>query len=62
MKNVLVFRDYLFFESEEYFKKILYFLDILGIKYEVDYLLVRGLDYYDEVVYEFMFLDKNVGV
>lgn len=62
MKNVLVFRDYLFFESEEYFKKILYFLDILGIEYEVDYLLVRGLDYYDEVVYEFMFLDKNVGV
>lgn len=61
MKNAPVLREYLSSESEEHFKKTLHLLDILDIKYEVDHSLVRGLDYYDEVVYEFMSLDKNAG-
>ena len=39
-------------ESEERFKKILSYLDYLDVDYEIDEKLVRGLDYYDYMVYE----------
>lgn len=39
-------------ESREYFKKVCKHLDWLGIKYEIDPFLVRGLDYYVHTVFE----------
>ena len=45
--------DYLSEASKERFNTILDALDELGIPYEVDEGLVRGLDYYSETVYEF---------
>lgn len=44
--------DYLNEESREYFEKMLQALDALGIEYEIDERLVRGLDYYTHTVFE----------
>ena len=45
-------RDYLSEKSKKYFKKIEEYLKSLNIDYEIDDNLVRGLDYYDELVFE----------
>ncbi|MBR2760315.1 MAG: histidine--tRNA ligase [Solobacterium sp.] len=45
-------RDYLNEESREYFRRVLEALDALGIAYEIDDRLVRGLDYYTHTVFE----------
>ena len=45
-------RDYLNEESREYFRRVLESLDALGIAYEIDDRLVRGLDYYTHTVFE----------
>lgn len=44
--------DYLNEESREYFDRVLAALDGLGIPYEIDDRLVRGLDYYTHTVFE----------
>lgn len=44
--------DYLSEESKARFNKTLSILDDLGVDYEIDDGLVRGLDYYSEVVFE----------
>ena len=54
IKNSPKISDYLGEESEAYFKELLECLDSLEIKYEIDETLVRGLDYYDYAVFEFM--------
>ncbi|WP_243386213.1 histidine--tRNA ligase [Bacillus kexueae] len=46
--------DYLNEESKQYFEKVLYYLDQIGIQYEVDANLVRGLDYYNHTAFEIM--------
>lgn len=45
-------KDYLTEKSQERFKKTLQYLDDNGIKYIIDDNLVRGLDYYSEIVFE----------
>jgi histidine--tRNA ligase len=45
-------RDYLSEKSKKYFEKIEEYLKSLNIDYEIDDNLVRGLDYYDELVFE----------
>ena len=45
-------RDYLSEKSKKYFEKIEEYLKSLSIDYEIDDNLVRGLDYYDELVFE----------
>ncbi|NMA50295.1 MAG: histidine--tRNA ligase [Mollicutes bacterium] len=47
--NVL---DYQSKESQARFKDVLQYLDYLDVDYEIDSNLVRGLDYYDYMVYE----------
>lgn len=47
--------DYLNEESKKYFADVLSLLDEQQIPYEVDDTLVRGLDYYSHVVFEFHF-------
>lgn len=54
LKNAPSIVDYLNNESKEYFNNFLKTLDYLGIDYEVDYSLVRGLDYYTDTVFEFI--------
>ncbi len=44
--------DYLNEESKAYFARVLAALDAMGIAYEVDDRLVRGLDYYTHTVFE----------
>jgi len=39
--------------SKKHFKEVLEHLDQLGIEYEIDHRLVRGLDYYSHTVFEF---------
>lgn len=51
--------DYLNDESKEYFKKVLDLLDEESIPYEVDETLVRGLDYYSHVVFEYHFITED---
>ena len=46
--------DYLDDESREHFSQLCALLDNLGIKYEVNQKLVRGLDYYNKTVFEWV--------
>ena len=48
-------------ESSEYFEKVKKYLDLLGIPYEVDDRLVRGLDYYTDTVFEVVSTDEASG-
>ena len=52
VKNAPKLSDYLNDESKEYFQRVLNALDALGIPYEIDNRLVRGLDYYTHTVFE----------
>ncbi|MEK4426241.1 histidine--tRNA ligase [Solibacillus sp. FSL K6-1523] len=53
--------NYLTESSSEYFTKVKSFLDILGISYEVDPNLVRGLDYYNHTAFEIMITGDGFG-
>ena len=46
--------DYLSDESKAHWDTVLQSLDALGIRYEIDHTLVRGLDYYTRTVFEFV--------
>ena len=52
--------DYLDQETKENFNRILGMLDQLDIRYVIDNDLVRGLDYYTGVIFEFMVEDKSI--
>ena len=54
LKNVPKISDYLSKESKERFEKVKEYLSILDINYEVNESIVRGLDYYDENVWEYI--------
>ncbi|GAB3070897.1 histidine--tRNA ligase [Salinicoccus sesuvii] len=54
VQNAPVIYDYLNEESKNYFEEVRQNLDALGIPYEVDYNLVRGLDYYTHTAFELM--------
>ena len=51
--------DFLCEECKEHFENLKSSLDIIGIKYEVDSSIVRGLDYYTKTVFEFV--DEEEG-
>ena len=46
-------------ESRNRFETVLKELDMLGVEYEVDFCLVRGLDYYTDTTFEF--ISKDLG-
>lgn len=58
LKNAPKTIDYLNEESKERFEKVLKYLDILDVDYEVNPRIVRGLDYYDHTVFEVVSLDN----
>lgn len=49
-------QDYLTESAKDYFETVLRILEESGIEYQVDDSLVRGLDYYSHVVFEFHYL------
>lgn len=53
--------DYLNDESKAYFETVKSKLDDLDIQYEVDYNLVRGLDYYTHTAFELMSDSEGFG-
>ena len=52
LKNAPKTLDYLNDESRDRFEKVQEFLDIMGISYEINPSIVRGLDYYNHTVFE----------
>ncbi|WP_096270680.1 histidine--tRNA ligase [Paucisalibacillus globulus] len=61
MKTAPSILDYLNEESKEYFEQVKHYLDLMGIEYEVDSNLVRGLDYYNHTAFEIMSEAKGFG-
>lgn len=53
--------DYLDDYSTKYFEKVKKLLSDLGIKYEIDNEMVRGLDYYTHTIFEIMSDSKAFG-
>jgi len=49
-----VIGDYYTEESKRFFGEVLEFLDLTGVKYNVNPRLVRGLDYYSHTAFEFI--------
>lgn len=54
MKNAPKINDYLTDEAREYFNDVVNTLKSFDIDFDVDYNLVRGLDYYTDTVFEFI--------
>ncbi|MFB1080570.1 histidine--tRNA ligase [Jeotgalibacillus sp. JSM ZJ347] len=54
IENAPSLKDYLNEESQSYFEKVKRYLDVMGIEYELDPNLVRGLDYYNHTAFEIM--------
>ncbi|GIW66242.1 MAG: histidine--tRNA ligase [Candidatus Parcubacteria bacterium] len=61
-KNAPNLINYLCKECENHISKVLEYLDILEIKYEIDHLLVRGFDYYTKTVFEIFFIESNKAI
>ncbi|MHA8137728.1 histidine--tRNA ligase [Lactobacillaceae bacterium Scapto_B20] len=53
--------DYLTDDAKHHFEQVQTLLDSLGIKYEVDPEIVRGLDYYNHTIFEIMANSKAFG-
>jgi histidyl-tRNA synthetase len=53
--------DYLNDESRHYFEKVQMYLTKLGVEFEVDPRLVRGLDYYNHTAFEIMSNAEGFG-
>ena len=50
--KAVITSDFVCPECHEHFESVKKYLDVLGIKYSVNKLLVRGLDYYNRTVFE----------
>ena len=61
MKNAPKIKDYLNEESKKHYENLKHYLDIMNIEYEVDYNIVRGLDYYTHTVFEVVADIKDFG-
>lgn len=53
--------DYLNESSKQHFEKVKQYLDAMGIEYEVDPNLVRGLDYYYHTTFEIISVQEGFG-
>lgn len=59
-KNAPIILDYMCEECDSHFAKVKEYLDILGIPYEIDPGIVRGLDYYTKTIFEIVTPDFTV--
>lgn len=55
----VIYGDFIYEDCAEHFNQLKSYLDALGIKYTVNKLLVRGLDYYNRTVFEIK--SNNLG-
>ena len=60
IKNAPKINDFINSNSKNEFTKLLNHLDNADIKYEIDNSLVRGLDYYNDLTFEFVTTDNVV--
>lgn len=60
-KTAPVIRDYVCDDCKIKFNNVLELLDTLNISYQVNDRLVRGIDYYTNLVFEFIDQDKTLG-
>lgn len=58
-KDAPVALDYLCDDCRDHFERVKQYLDDMGIRYEIDTGIVRGLDYYTKTVFEFV--SGNIG-
>lgn len=61
VKNAPSVLEYLDEESSTHFEQVKDMLDLLEIPYEIDSNMVRGLDYYNDTIFEVMTNDPNFG-
>ncbi len=61
-QNAPTILDYLCDECKEHFENVQKLLKELGINYEIDSTIVRGLDYYTKTVFEFISEDDGLTV
>ncbi|MFC4411029.1 histidine--tRNA ligase [Chungangia koreensis] len=61
MNTAPALSDYLNEESKQYFDKVKEYLTVMGLKFEVDVNLVRGLDYYTHTAFEIMSTAEGFG-
>jgi len=61
MADAPALTNYLTEDSATYFEQVKAYLDVLGIPYEVDPNLVRGLDYYNHTAFEIMITGDGFG-
>lgn len=59
LREAPILREYLDQESEEHFSKLCNILDKMDINYRINPFLVRGLDYYNSTVFEWV--SSNLG-
>lgn len=55
----VILKDYICDDCKSHFDKLLGYLDSLGINYNINKMLVRGLDYYNRTVFEIK--SENLG-
>ncbi|MDN6161434.1 MAG: histidine--tRNA ligase [Atopostipes sp.] len=53
--------EYLDEDSKKHFEEVQEMLDLLNISYEIDSNMVRGLDYYNDTIFEIMTNDPSFG-
>lgn len=54
IRSAPVMTDYYSINAGSYFEKVQYYLQILGVSYNINPKLVRGLDYYTHTAFEFV--------
>lgn len=54
LKGAPQYRDHLNSASEDFFAEVIKGLDMLGVAYDLNYRIVRGLDYYCHTAFEFV--------
>jgi histidyl-tRNA synthetase len=59
-KNAPIILDFMCEECDTHFTKVKEYLDMLGISYEIDPGIVRGLDYYTKTIFEILTSDFTV--
>ena len=61
LKDAPLISDHLCDNCRNHFDQVKALLDVLGVKYVADPMLVRGIDYYTNIVFEFVDEDKSLG-
>lgn len=61
MNTAPALSNYLNEESKQYFDKVKEYLTVMGLEFEVDVNLVRGLDYYTHTAFEIMSTAEGFG-